>query len=108
VDGKPKGHGEVAMGEAISPTWIEIFKIVGPAATVAIIFLWKNMSFTRWVLDRVEQREKTLLEFVEKHSATSATNTEVNRGLCERVGENTEAIHALGEKISLLAQKVGE
>jgi len=96
------------MGEAVSSGWIEILKFVGPAAAVAIIYLYIIMRFVNRILDRVDKREKTLLEFVDKHSTTSAIRTEVNRSLCERVTECADKIEALGEKILLLIQKVGE
>ena len=108
ADGRPRDHREVVMGEAISTGWYEILKFVGPPAAVAIIFFWQYCRFANRVLDRVDKRETTLLDFVDKHAGASATTTEINRTLCEQVGENTTAVNSLGEKISLLTQKVGE
>jgi len=92
----------------MSESWLEILKFVGPPAAVAIIFFWQYCRFANRVLDRVDKRETTLLEFVSGVSGASATITEVNRSLSEDVCRNTEVLRTLGEKVDNLVTRVGD
>ena len=92
----------------MSDGWLEILKFVGPPAAVAIIFFWQYCRFANRVLDRVDKREQTLLEFVSSVSATSATTTEVCRGLSERIDDNTDVCRNFSEKLEAAIQRGGD